>query len=108
MYLCDCSVEGRSLFLSCSQTVAQKLTEYYDVLALKFEQIEKIVINGKVVFEQTVTVKPEPDSISAIYGCAAELIELSLPVLSEGMKVTPELMEIMVSEKTKRISDCAP
>ena len=81
--------------------MAQKLTEYYDVLALKFEHIEKIVINGKLVFEQTVTVKPEPDSISAIHGCVETLTELSLPLLSEGMKVTPELMKIMFPEKTK-------
>ena len=81
--------------------MAQKLTEYYDVLALKFEHIEKIIINGKVVFEQRVKVEIEPDSISAIHGCVEELTELSLPLLSEGMKVTPELMKIMFPEKTK-------
>jgi hypothetical protein len=95
MYLCDWSVDGRSLSLSCSDIVAQKLTKYCDVLALKYEHIEKIVINGTVVFEQTVTVKPEPDTISAIYSCAEELTSLSLPVISEGMKVTPEILEIM-------------
>jgi hypothetical protein len=101
MYLCDWSVDGRSLSLSCSETVAQKLTEYYDVLALKFEHIEKIIINGIVVFEQRVDVEIEPDSISAIYSCAEDLSKLSLPVLSEGMKVTPELMKIMFPEIKK-------
>jgi hypothetical protein len=105
MYLCDWFVDGRSLSLSCSEIVAQKLTEYCDVIALKYEHIEKIVINGTVVFEQTVSVKTEPSSISAIYSCAEELTELSLPVLSEGMKVTPELMKILFPEK---ISDCVP
>jgi len=105
MYLCDCSVEGRSLSLLCSDIVAQKLTDYYDVLALKYEHIEKIIINGTVVFEQTVTVTPEPESISAIYSCAEELSELSLPLLFEGMKVTPELIKLMFPEK---ISDCVP
>jgi hypothetical protein len=90
LHMCDWSCDGRSLDITCSDILASQLTQRCDGLSLKFEHIEKVIINGVIVFEQTIHL-PEP-SVSTIYGCADELTELFLPVLTEGMKVTPEAM----------------
>jgi len=98
LYMCDWSCDGKMLNVACSDILAAKLTQRCDVLSLKFEHIEKVIINGVVVFEQTIHL-PEP-SVSTIYGCADELTELFLPVLTEGMKITPELMKAMFPERS--------
>jgi hypothetical protein len=49
--LCDWSLIGRSLIISCSELVADRLTSRLDALVLCFEHVEKVVINGSVVFD---------------------------------------------------------
>lgn len=95
LHLCRFTWQGKSLSLTCSAVVAEQLKPHYQLLGLKFEHIEEILVNGTVVFSQSIAVEIEPPSISAIYGCNPEPTELLLPVLTEGMKVTPEFMAAM-------------
>lgn len=48
---CQCRFEGRSLNIVCSEPVVEKLLARLDALVLCFEAVERIIVNGKVVYD---------------------------------------------------------
>jgi hypothetical protein len=58
--LCECSLEKRSLIISCSKAVEDELLNRIDALSLYFEHLEKITINNSVVFDIPLPKIPVP------------------------------------------------
>jgi hypothetical protein len=48
---CQYKFEGRSLNIVCSERVVEKLLARLDTLVLCFEAVERIIINGRVVYD---------------------------------------------------------
>ena len=52
LQLCDYSWHGGFLRISCSDRVMEVLSERLDDLVLRFEQVQKIWVNGRVIYDQ--------------------------------------------------------
>jgi hypothetical protein len=97
--MCEWSLEQKCLCIVCTTDVAESVYLRLNSIDRWFGGLEQIQINGSVAFEQVIPVPivTESISVSDIYRCVDQPSELWLPVLtiSEGMKVTPEMMAIM-------------
>ena len=62
LILCEWSLAGRSLLISCSERVAEKLKVRLDALVLSFEHLEKITLNDSVVFDVPLPQLPDPSA----------------------------------------------
>lgn len=89
--LCDLSLVGRSLVISCSDLVADRLKSRLDTLVLCFEHVEKIAINGSVVFDVPLPRIPKlpaaPKSsgglkVVAILKPTKELLAMKFPIIN--------------------------
>jgi hypothetical protein len=58
--------DGRSLIISCSEEAAAKLEVRLDILVLSFEHLEKVVINGSVVFDVPLPEIPDPSAYGEV------------------------------------------
>ena len=94
--MCEWSLQGKILNIHSSSSIADELCLRLDTINRWFDGLELIVINKSVVFERVIPLTiPEPMRITEIYRCVDEPSKLYLPIFTQGMKVTPEILEMM-------------
>jgi hypothetical protein len=72
--ICDRTVlEKRSLTICCSKVVARKLKSRLDALLLKYDCLEKIMINGEIVYRHLPVLLDSPGK-----GFRFERVEIDL------------------------------
>ncbi|WP_019501365.1 hypothetical protein [Pseudanabaena sp. PCC 6802] len=72
--ICDRVVEDeRSLTISCSESVARNLKSRLDALLLKYDCLEKITINGEIVYRHLPVLLEPPGK-----GFRLERVEIDL------------------------------
>jgi len=94
--MCEWSLQGKTLNIRSSSAIADELCLRLDTINRWFDGLERVVINQSVVFERVIPLPIlEPMRITEIYKCVDQPSTLYLPVLTQGMKVTPEILEMM-------------
>jgi hypothetical protein len=93
--MCEWSLQGKILNIRSSSAIADELCLRLDTINRWFDGLERVVINQSVVFERVIPLPISEMRITEIYRCVDQPSTLYLPVLTQGMKVTPEILELM-------------
>jgi len=93
--MCEWSLQGKILNICSSSAIADELCLRLDTINRWFDGLERVVINQSVVFERVIPLPISEMRITEIYRCVDEPSKLYLPIFTQGMKVTPEILEMM-------------